>query len=67
MPLHSRADSANNGSHSRQGSRGDGQIVVRPIMAIGVTFDHRLVDGVHAAHMHREFKKYFADPETYLS
>lgn len=45
----------------------NGQVVVRPIMAVGVTLDHRLVDGVHAAHMSREFKKYFADPETYLS
>jgi pyruvate/2-oxoglutarate dehydrogenase complex dihydrolipoamide acyltransferase (E2) component len=44
----------------------DGQVVVRPIMSVGVTFDHRFMDGVHAAQMSGEFKKCFADPETYF-
>jgi pyruvate dehydrogenase E2 component (dihydrolipoamide acetyltransferase) len=45
----------------------DGKVEIRPIMSIGVTFDHRLIDGVHAAQMSAEFKKCFAEPETYLS
>ena len=45
----------------------DGKVEIRPIMSIGVTFDHRLIDGVHAAQMSAEFKKCFADPEQYLS
>ncbi len=45
----------------------DGQIVPRPVMSIGVTFDHRLIDGVHAAQLAGEFKRMFADPEQYLN
>ena len=45
----------------------DKQVVVRPMMSIGITFDHRFIDGVHAAEMSREFKKCFAEPEKYLS
>jgi pyruvate dehydrogenase E2 component (dihydrolipoamide acetyltransferase) len=44
----------------------DGQVVVRPIMRIGVTFDHRFMDGVHAASMSRKFQKCFAEPEKYF-
>ena len=44
-----------------------GQPVVRPVMSIGFTFDHRFMDGVHAAEMSREFKKCFAEPEKYFS
>jgi pyruvate/2-oxoglutarate dehydrogenase complex dihydrolipoamide acyltransferase (E2) component len=39
---------------------------VRPILPIGVTFDHRLIDGVHAAQMSAEFKKCFAEPAKYF-
>jgi pyruvate dehydrogenase E2 component (dihydrolipoamide acetyltransferase) len=45
----------------------DGQPQVRPIVQVGVTFDHRFMDGVHAAEMNRELKKYFAEPEKYFS
>jgi len=45
----------------------DGAVVVRPVMTIGITFDHRLIDGVHAAEMSRLFKKCFAEPEKYFS
>jgi pyruvate/2-oxoglutarate dehydrogenase complex dihydrolipoamide acyltransferase (E2) component len=45
----------------------DGKVVVRPVMTIGITFDHRLIDGVHAAVMSRDFKKCFAEPENYLT
>jgi pyruvate dehydrogenase E2 component (dihydrolipoamide acetyltransferase) len=44
----------------------EGQVQVRPVLSIGVTFDHRLIDGIHAAQMSEEFKKCFADPATYL-
>lgn len=45
----------------------DGQVVSRPIMRIGITFDHRFMDGVHAAAMSRHFQKCFDQPELYLS
>lgn len=41
----------------------DGRIEVRPIMRIGCTFDHRFMDGVHAAAMNQLFLKYFERPE----
>ncbi|MGE3758219.1 MAG: 2-oxo acid dehydrogenase subunit E2, partial [Pseudobdellovibrionaceae bacterium] len=42
------------------------KVEVRPVMKIGVTFDHRFIDGSHAAAMSYQFKKCFEDPETYL-
>lgn len=44
----------------------DGKVEVRPILPIGITFDHRLIDGIHASQMAQDFKKCFAEPETYL-
>jgi pyruvate/2-oxoglutarate dehydrogenase complex dihydrolipoamide acyltransferase (E2) component len=44
----------------------DGNVVIKPIMPVGVTFDHRMIDGIHAASMAKDFKKCFAEPETYL-
>lgn len=44
----------------------DGKVEVRPVLPIAVTFDHRLIDGVHAAQMARDFKKCFREPEVYL-
>lgn len=44
----------------------EGKVEVRPILPIAVTFDHRLIDGVHAANMAKDFKKCFAEPEKYL-
>jgi pyruvate/2-oxoglutarate dehydrogenase complex dihydrolipoamide acyltransferase (E2) component len=44
----------------------DGEVVVRPILPVACTFDHRLIDGVHAAQMARDFKKCFREPEIYL-
>ena len=43
-----------------------GQVEARPVARIGVTFDHRFMDGAHAAAMSRIFEKCFADPETYF-
>lgn len=44
-----------------------GEVVVRPVMNIGVTFDHRFMDGVHASIMAKKFKEFFADPEKYFT
>jgi pyruvate/2-oxoglutarate dehydrogenase complex dihydrolipoamide acyltransferase (E2) component len=44
----------------------DGNIEVRPILPITITFDHRVIDGVHASQMAKDFKECFADPEKYL-
>jgi pyruvate dehydrogenase E2 component (dihydrolipoamide acetyltransferase) len=44
----------------------DGTIQIRPILRIGITFDHRFMDGVHAAKMSQRFQQIFQDPEKYL-
>jgi pyruvate/2-oxoglutarate dehydrogenase complex dihydrolipoamide acyltransferase (E2) component len=44
----------------------DGRLEVRPIMRIGITFDHRFMDGVHASVMSRLFQQCFDEPEKYL-
>lgn len=41
----------------------DGKVEVRPILEIGVTFDHRMIDGIHAAQMAKVFKECFEKPE----
>lgn len=42
------------------------QVVVRPVIRIGVTFDHRFMDGAHAAAMNRRFHECFANPEKWF-
>lgn len=44
----------------------DGKVEVRPILPVAVTFDHRLIDGIHASQMAADFKKCFEEPEKYL-
>ncbi len=44
----------------------NGKVVIKPMLSIGVTFDHRFIDGIHGAHMAREFKRCFKEPESYL-
>jgi pyruvate dehydrogenase E2 component (dihydrolipoamide acetyltransferase) len=44
----------------------DGRVEVRPVVSIGVTFDHRLMDGVHAAQMCRDVEAALADPDHWL-
>lgn len=39
------------------------ELCVRPVLRIGCTFDHRMMDGVHAAAMSRMFLNYFEHPE----
>lgn len=45
----------------------DGQVVVRPIMNVNITFDHRFMDGVHAAKMRKVFLECFENPDKYFS
>ncbi|MGZ3687917.1 MAG: 2-oxo acid dehydrogenase subunit E2 [Bdellovibrionota bacterium] len=44
----------------------NGAVTVAKIMPIGVTIDHRVIDGVGASHMARTFNQIFADPEKEL-
>ncbi len=41
--------------------------VVRRMLRLGITFDHRLIDGVHAAKMAKLLTAIFAEPEKYLA
>lgn len=41
----------------------DGRVEPRPILPIGITFDHRFMDGVHAAAMGKKFKDCFERPD----
>ncbi|MBW2552309.1 MAG: 2-oxo acid dehydrogenase subunit E2 [Deltaproteobacteria bacterium] len=40
----------------------DGQLVARKVMDIGATFDHRILDGGHAAKMHRIVSAWMEQP-----
>lgn len=40
----------------------DGQVSTRKMMNLSATFDHRILDGTHAAVMARVVREYFADP-----
>lgn len=44
----------------------DGQIVAKKVVSLCVTFDHRVIDGMHASHMARTLKKIFANPKLEL-
>lgn len=43
-----------------------GAVVVRPVLPIGVTFDHRILDGFAAGRLARRFLAIFDDPESAL-
>jgi len=43
----------------------DGQVVVRPVLSVGATLDHRLIDGAQGGKMIGIFREYFADPERF--
>jgi pyruvate/2-oxoglutarate dehydrogenase complex dihydrolipoamide acyltransferase (E2) component len=43
----------------------DGQVVIRPICVLGVTLDHRVIDGFLAAKLAKFVKGYLADPGRY--
>lgn len=42
------------------------QVTVRPVVLLGCTFDHRLIDGAHAAKMAGLLRRIVDDPEHYL-
>jgi pyruvate dehydrogenase E2 component (dihydrolipoamide acetyltransferase) len=42
----------------------DNAVVVRNVVSLCVTFDHRVIDGMHASHMARTLKKIFINPEA---
>jgi 2-oxoglutarate dehydrogenase E2 component (dihydrolipoamide succinyltransferase) len=44
----------------------DGQIVIRPILNFGMSFDHRVVDGGYAVQFLRSMIEYLEDPESWL-
>jgi pyruvate dehydrogenase E2 component (dihydrolipoamide acetyltransferase) len=44
----------------------DGKVVVGKIMNVNATFDHRLIDGAHAAVLSRVMRKVIEDPFTHL-
>jgi pyruvate dehydrogenase E2 component (dihydrolipoamide acetyltransferase) len=43
----------------------DGQVVIRPILVLSATFDHRLMDGYQAGRLAQAVKRYLADPAAY--
>ncbi len=42
----------------------DGKIVVGKVIKLCATFDHRVIDGVHASHLSKSLKQIFANPEA---
>ncbi len=44
----------------------DDTIRVAKVMGLHATFDHRILDGAHAAHMSKTLRKWFADPWTHF-
>lgn len=44
----------------------NGKIEIAPICRLCATFDHRLIDGIHASHLVKTLQKIFADPEKEL-
>lgn len=45
----------------------DGRVEARPMVTIGATFDHRLLDGYQAGRLARRFREILADPGATLS
>ena len=44
----------------------DGKIVIAPILRIGITVDHRVIDGVHGGIMAKTLRDFFANPKNSL-
>jgi pyruvate/2-oxoglutarate dehydrogenase complex dihydrolipoamide acyltransferase (E2) component len=42
-----------------------GRVVIRPMMNLGVTFDHRFMDGYHGGAMAQLFRAYLEDPDRF--
>lgn len=45
----------------------NGKIEVRPVMRVGITFDHRFMDGVHASQMSQIFTSALENPHKHLT
>ncbi len=43
----------------------DGRVVARPMLTLGVTFDHRFMDGYQGGKMAELMRAYMTDPEQY--
>jgi len=43
----------------------DGEVVIRPMLNLNVSFDHRFIDGFHAGKMSRSVRRYFSAPEEF--
>jgi pyruvate dehydrogenase E2 component (dihydrolipoamide acetyltransferase) len=43
----------------------DGQPIVRPMLNLNVSFDHRFIDGFHAGRLARSVRRYFEAPEAH--
>jgi pyruvate dehydrogenase E2 component (dihydrolipoamide acetyltransferase) len=43
----------------------DDEIVIRPILTISATMDHRYLDGAHAAKLARSVRAYLAEPSAF--
>lgn len=48
-----------------QGSDGE-EIAIGTVLPLFATFDHRILDGSHAAHMVKVIRAWFAEPERYF-
>ena len=44
----------------------DGQVVIRPMMYLALSYDHRIVDGREAVQFLVRIKELIEDPETLL-
>jgi len=44
----------------------DGEIVIRPMMNIALSYDHRIIDGQQAVSFLKQIKSYIDNPETLL-
>ena len=44
----------------------NGQVVIRPIMIVALTYDHRLLDGKEAVQFLVKIKEYIEDPRRLL-
>jgi pyruvate dehydrogenase E2 component (dihydrolipoamide acetyltransferase) len=45
----------------------NGKVEVRPVMRVGITFDHRFMDGIHASVLNKIFIQCFEEPEKYFA
>lgn len=41
-------------------------LAIRPVVRLGMTFDHRIVDGIHIAAFVKEMKRLSKEPQTWL-